>query len=151
MKANTRLFGEIEIADDKIIKFKEGIIGFPDLQNFTLIFDEEKEDQGKIRWLQSMDDPAFAMPVINPLDIKADYNPTVNEEGLESLGKMPADSTFILVTITVPKDIKKMSVNLKAPFVINVDNLQGVQVIIEDDYPVKYMIYDILNGEKAGE
>ena len=43
MKADTRLFGEIDIQDDKIIKLKEGIIGFPDLQNFTLIYDEEKE------------------------------------------------------------------------------------------------------------
>ena len=42
MKADTRLFGEIDIKDDKIIKLKEGIIGFPDLQNFTLIHDEEK-------------------------------------------------------------------------------------------------------------
>lgn len=151
MKANTRLFGEIDIEDNKIIKLHEGIIGFPELQNFTLIFDEEKEGQGSIKWLQSMDDPSFALPVINPLDVKPDYKPTVNEEGLQSLGDMPIESTFILVTITVPKQIEKMSVNLKAPFVINMDNLHGVQVIIEDDYPVKYMIYDILNKKKAGE
>lgn len=42
MKANTRLFGEIDIEDNKIIKLKEGIIGFPQLKNFTLIHDEEK-------------------------------------------------------------------------------------------------------------
>ena len=151
MKASTRLFGEIDIEDNKIIKLKEGIIGYPDLHNFTLIYDEEKEGQGKIKWLQSMDDPAFALPVINPLEIKPDYQPVVNEEGLESLGNMPAESTFILVTITVPKEIEKMSVNLKAPFIINMENLIGVQLIIEDDYPVKYMIYDILKKKKAGE
>lgn len=151
MKANTRLFGEIDIEDSKIIKLKEGIIGFPDLQHFTLIYDEEKEGQGKIKWLQSMDDPAFALPVINPLDIKSDYQPVVNEEKLESLGSMPAESTFTLVTITVPKDIEKMSVNLKAPIIINMENLMGVQLIVEDDYPVKYMIYDILKKKKAGE
>ncbi len=150
MKADTRLFGEIEIEADKIIKFDEGIIGFPDLHAFALIHDEEKEGQGTIKWLQSMDDPSFALPVINPLDVIEGYQPNVNEEGLKSLNHMPAESTFILVTITVPKDIQKMSVNLKAPFVINMDNLHGVQVIIEDDYPVKYMIYDILNKKKAG-
>ena len=98
-----------------------------------------------------MDDPSFALPVINPLDVRADYQPVVNEEGLESLGKMPNESAFMLVTITVPKEIKQMSVNLKAPFVINMDNLHGVQIIIEDDYPVKYKIYDILNKKKEGE
>ncbi len=151
MKADTRLFGKIDIDDSKIIIFKEGIIGFPDLKHFTLIYDEEKEGQGRIKWLQSMDDPAFALPVINPLDIKPDYQPVVNEEGLQSLGSMPNESAFMLVTITVPKEIEKMSVNLKAPFVINMDNLHGVQIIIEDDYPVKYKIYNILNKKKAGE
>lgn len=150
MKADTRLFGEIEIEDDKIIKLKEGIIGFPDLQNFTLIYDEEK-DQKHIQWLQSMDDPSFAMPVMNPLDIKPDYRPAVSEESLESLGDISPENTFILVTITVPKEIEKMSVNLKAPFVINMDNLMGAQIIVEDDFPVKYMIYDILKNKKAGE
>lgn len=151
MKANTRLFGEIDIKEDKIIKLKEGIIGFPDLQNFTLIYDEEKEGKGSIKWLQSMDDPSFALPVINPLDVKLDYQMLVNEEGLESLGKMTEENTFILVTITVPEKIEEMSVNLKAPFVINTDNLQGAQMIVEDDYPIKYKIYEILNKKKAGE
>jgi flagellar assembly factor FliW len=42
MKAKTRLFGEIEIADDKIITLEKGMIGFPDLNHFALIFDKEK-------------------------------------------------------------------------------------------------------------
>lgn len=151
MKADTRLFGTIDIEDDKIIKLKEGIIGFPDLQNFTLIHDEEGSRQDSIKWLQSMDDPSFALPVLDPLDIKPDYQVIVNEEGLEVLGAISEENTFILVTITVPEKIEEMSVNLKAPFVINTDNLQGAQLIVEDDYPVKYKIYDILNKKKAGE
>ena len=155
MKANTRLFGEIEIQDDKIIKLKEGIIGFPDLQNFTLIYDEEKEGKegkGGVKWLQSMDDPEFAMPVINPLDVKPDYQLTVNEEGLEPLGTMTEENTFILVTITVPQNIEEMSVNLKGPIVINAAERKAIQVIVEGDtYQVKFPIYDILNQKKAGE
>lgn len=149
MKANTRLFGEIDIEDSKIIKLKEGIIGFPQLKNFTLIHDEEKE--GNIKWLQSMDDPSFALPVINPLDVKQDYRLVVSEENLKPLGNMTDENTFILVTITVPEKIEQMSVNLKAPFIVNTDNLEGAQIIVEDDYPVKYKIYDILNEKKAGE
>lgn len=150
MKADTRLFGEIEIEDGKIITLKDGIIGFPDLQHFALIFDEEKKDKGHVKWLQSMDDPTFALPVMNPLDVIPEYQPVVSEESLEPLGEMPADSTFLLVTITVPKDITQMSVNLKAPFVINMENLKGAQIIIEDDYPVKYKIYEKLRAGKEG-
>ena len=64
MKAATRLFGEIEIDESKIITFEDGIIGFPDMKKFTLIFDEEKEGRPSISWLQSMDEPEIAFPVL---------------------------------------------------------------------------------------
>ena len=60
----------------------------------------------------------------------------------------------MLVTITVPSDLTKMSVNLKAPLIINVDTKKAAQVILEEDYPVKFFVYDILKNrkaEKAGE
>ena len=71
----------------------------------------------------------------------------------ETLEKMNADNTYLLVTVTVPKQIENMSINLKAPIVINSDTMKGVQIIVEDDLPVKYMIYDLLKNkkEKAGE
>ena len=86
MKAKTRMFGEIDIQEDKIITLESGMIGFPDMQKFTLIFDEEKGSKSHIMWLQSMDDPQTAFPVINPVTIKEDYNPSVSEELLKPLG-----------------------------------------------------------------
>ena len=62
MRAETRLFGVIDIPDEKVIVLENGMIGFPELQHFALIFDAEKENGGKIKWLQSMDDPATAFP-----------------------------------------------------------------------------------------
>lgn len=147
MKTNTRLFGEIEIDDSKIIKLVNGIIGFPDYKNFALIFDEEKKGNAAIMWLQCLDEPELALPVLEPLAIKADYNPIVEDDLLAPLGNLTEENTFVLTTITVPKDIKEMSVNLKAPFIINTDTNVGSQLIIEDDYPVRYKIYDLLKKE----
>lgn len=149
MKADTRLFGEIEIADEKIITFEQGIIGFPDLKHFTLIFDEEKGDKARIKWLQSMDESEFAMPVMDPFELVPDYRPSVSDETWRSLGELTEQNTFILVTVTVPSEIEQMSMNLKAPVIINVDTNKACQVIIEDDYPVKYKFYDkIEHGRK---
>ena len=39
MRINTKIFGEVDIADEKIIHFPAGIIGFPDLTDFALIHD----------------------------------------------------------------------------------------------------------------
>lgn len=154
MKANTRIFGEIEIADEKIITLDKGMIGFPKLKNFALIYDEEKETKyNSIMWLQSMDDTDIAFPVIMPHVVKEDYDPKVSDEMIAPLGTLTPENTYLLVTVTVPKNIEEFSVNLKAPIVINMDNRKGVQLIVEDDYPVKYKVYDVLKAkkEKAGE
>lgn len=154
MKAVTRLFGTIDVADDKIISMEKGMIGFPNLTHFALIFDEDKKEKKfKIMWLQSMDDGDIAFPVVDPITVKEDYQPSVSEEIIAPLGEMAEDSAYLLVTVTVPKTIEEASVNLKAPIVINMATNKGAQVITEDDYPVKHKIYDLLKGntEKAGE
>lgn len=153
MKANTRLFGEIDIEEEKIITLEQGMIGFPDMQKFALIFDEEKGEEAKIMWLQSMDDPCVAFPVIRPELVMPEYNPTVNDEILEPLGELTDENLFVLVTLTAVADVQKNSVNLKAPIIINTITRKGCQLIVEDDYPVKYNIYKALKEkkEKAGE
>lgn len=153
MKAATRLFGEIEIDESKIITFEDGIIGFPDIKKFTLIFDEEKEGRPSISWLQSMDEPEIAFPVMDPLFVCETYNPSVEEELLKNLGTIKEDNLYVLVTVTVPQNIKELAVNLKAPIVINTDTRKASQIIVEDDLPVRYRIYEILEEakKKAGE
>ena len=75
----------------------------------------------------------------------------MNSEILSPLGELGDENTFILVTVTVPNNPKDFTVNLKAPIVINTDNNKGIQVIAEEDYPVKYKVYDLLHKEeKAG-
>ncbi len=151
MKIKTRMFGEIEIEEEKVIHFADGIIGYPDCKNFTLIFDEEKGRRKSICWLQSMDEPVFALPVLDPLLIKEDYNPAVEDELLHALGDLKEENTFVLVTVTVPEQIEDLSINLKAPIVINVDERLASQIIVEENYPVKYKIYELLKKRKAGE
>ena len=150
MRVKTRLFGEIEISDDKVINLVHGLIGFPDMKRYTLIFDEEKKDKGNIMWLQSLDEPDFAMPVMLPHVVKPDYAPALNEDSLEPLGDLTEDNTYVLVTVRVPKNPKEASINLKAPIVINTDINVGDQIIIDGNEPVRYLIHDAIHG-KDGE
>ena len=151
MKINTRIFGEIEISDDKIITFPNGIIGFPDLKRFALLHDEEKGTQTGIRFLQSLEEPGFAMPVMDPLLVKPDYDPEVEDQLLSVAGNITSENLLVLVTVTVPGDLTRMSVNLQGPIIINIDENKACQIIVENgDYPVKFFIYDILQARKAG-
>ncbi len=148
MKLSTRIFGEVEIEDSKIINFPNGIIGFPDLKRFTLMHDGEDENVA-IKWLQSVEEPSFAMPVMDPLMVCPDYKPKVDIKDVTEMGELNEDELLVLVTVTVPHDLTKMSVNLMGPFIINVSDMTAVQTIVEnEDYPVKFPIYDILQKNK---
>ena len=152
MKIRTKIFGEIEVADDKIITFENGIIGFPQLKQFALLHDEEKGTDTGIRFLQSVEEPGFAMPVMDPLLVKPDYDPEVNDELLTGAGHITPENILVLVTVSVPSDLTQMSVNLQGPFIINVEEHKACQVIVENGrYPVKYPIYEALKAGKAGE
>lgn len=151
MTIETRIFGEVTIDSEKIIHFESGIIGFPELTDFALIYDADKGTDAGIRWMQSMQEPNFAIPVMDPLLVCADYNPTVDDEILKPIEFESVEDILLLVTVTVPKDLKLMSVNLKAPLIINVPERKAIQIILDsDEYKVKYPIYDILNAKKEG-
>ena len=152
MRIQTKAFGEIEISDDKIITFENGIIGFPDLKHFTLLHDEEKGSNVGIRFLQSIEEPGFAMPVMDPLLVKPDYDPTVDDVLLTNLGTLTDENILVLVTATVPSDLTKMTVNLQGPIIINVDERKACQLIVDcEKFPVKFPIYEILKAGKEGE
>mgnify|MGYP002727551396 CR=1 FL=1 len=138
MQINSRLFGEIDIEDDKVIDFKNGIIGFEEYHKYALIFDAEKESSKSIMWLQSMEEPELAFPVADPTHIFSGYNPVVEDE--------------LLVVLTVPSDLTKMTANLKAPLVINTDTRKGCQIIVNnEEYQVRYNVYDYVQSLKKEE
>ena len=153
MRVKTRIFGEIEIDESKIIHFPSGIIGFPEMIDFAIIYDEEKGKDAPIRWMQSLQETEFALPVMDPLLVMATYNPEVEDDYLIPLGEMKEEDALVLVTVRVPEDLRKMSVNLQAPIIINAETKKAAQIIVNTEkYPVKYYIYDILQElKKEGE
>lgn len=152
MQVDTRWFGTVDIDDNKIVTFDLGIIGFEDCKKFTLIYDVEKGDEAAIMWLQSLDEAALALPVMKPEYIMKGYDPVVEDEILNTLGEdIQSANLAVFCTLTVPEDLTKMTINLKAPIIINADTMKGVQLIADnEDYAVRYPIYDILN-ERKGE
>ena len=90
------------------------------------------------------------MPVMNPALVVEDYCPAFNQEYLKPLGEnLEQDDTLLFVTVTVPKDITKTTVNLKAPIIVNADTRKAVQLISEEEkYSIKYAIYDNLMAKQ---
>ncbi|MCR4691028.1 MAG: flagellar assembly protein FliW [Lachnospiraceae bacterium] len=149
MEVTTRIFGKVDVADDRLINFVGGLVGFPDLVDFALIHDSDDENARGIQWLQSIQEPQFAIPVMDPLAVMESYNPEIEDELLKPLGELDSNNMLVLVTVTVPKDITQMSVNLRGPIIVNADTHKAAQVIAEgEEYPVKFPVYDILKRRK---
>ena len=147
MRINTRYFGTVDLDDDKVIVFDEGLFGFEEYKKFALIFNNEAKERPAISWLQSVDEQALALPVMIPTVVKPDYNPVVEDDALETLGDWNEDNISVLVTVTVPEDLKDMTTNLKAPIIINTDTMKGVQTVVENqDYEIRFKIYDLLKA-----
>ena len=149
MVIKTRYFGEIDVDEQKILTFEDGLIGFEYLKKFTLIYNNETETSGTVTWLQSLDEPMVAFPAISPFYVMTDYNPVVEDEIVNTIGELNEENTAIFLTLTVPSDITKMTTNLKAPIIINAETKKGCQVIAENpEYVVKYNIYDVIQKMK---
>lgn len=154
MKAMTKYFGEVDIEEEKVLEFPNGIIGFENLHKFAIIYDLDRGKDVNVSYLQSLEEPLLVLPVLNPLVVLDSYNPMIEDELLEPLDMPKEDEIMVLLSMTVPADLTKMTVNMKAPFVINTRTKKGGQIIVENtDYQIRYPIYDILqaNKEKAGE
>lgn len=146
MFISTRHFGDIEIGSDQIIDFDSGILGFETIKKYVLIVDQN--DESAFKWLQSIDEPSLAFVVINPFYIKPDYELDIKDEVVRQLKIEKEQDVEPYCIVVVPEDITRMTVNLKAPVIINIKSKKGIQIVLEnDEYLVKHYIMEQNKGE----
>lgn len=137
MEIISKLFGNIQYSKENVICFEEGLIGIPEKKNFILI---EKEDFKPFSYLQSVDDGNFILIIINPLMVEKDYRFDIFKDDLYAVGieENNPDSFSLFSIVIFSKQIEEITVNLKAPILINVITKQAKQVILlNDDYGVE--------------
>ncbi len=121
IKIKTLHFGEIEIENDKVFHFPDGLLGFEKYNNFVLI---NHEETAPLRWLISVDDPTIGFPLINPWMVDIKYNPGKNID-LES------EAAFVVITLGNKERV--MTANMKAPLVLGVETREGRQIVMSSD------------------
>lgn len=153
MQVNSRLFGKIDIEDEKIITFEGGLMGFEQYTRYVLIFNSEKQSGKGIMWLQSIEESDLAFSVIDPGHIFNEYSPVVEDEWLAPIGEYNSDEDLlVLCVLTVPSDLTQMTANTKAPLIINTITKKGCQIIVNnEEYTVRYNVYDCIEKLKKEE
>lgn len=130
MLIQTSRFGPVNLQDEDIIEFPEGILGFNDLRKFVLLDDPNDEI---FAWLQSCEVPQIAFPVLEPELFAQNYRVTLTKHDLEGLGLQVQEKIRSFAIITIPDDPTQMTANLKAPVVINIDKRVARQIVLQDN------------------
>jgi flagellar assembly factor FliW len=139
MQLKTVHFGEIEINEEEIIYFPEGVPGFEDSKKYALIGNESNE--AVFFWLQSIDTPDLCFVVTDPFMIYDRYAVDVEDEEVEVLGITDSKKVLTLTIVIIPENINELRVNLKAPILINVEKKLGKQIILKNDnLPIRYYL-----------
>lgn len=140
MKLHTKNFGEIEIDEQKIIRFPEGILGFEEERQFVIINNQDEENP--FHWLQSVTNPNLTFVIINPFFAYPNYDIIIPETAQEKLKIKDEKDVMVYSIVVVPEDMGKMTANLLGPIIINVNEKLGKQVILDDNrYTTKHYIF----------
>ncbi|MEL6328907.1 MAG: flagellar assembly protein FliW [Planctomycetota bacterium] len=127
MDVRTTRFGVIEIAEDRVITFPRGVLGFPEQTRFCLL---QPGEDGCFFWLQSLDKPDLAFVVTDPTLFVPDYTVPVREEQLAELGLEREQDGQVFVIVNKVDD--QLTGNLQGPLVINTVSRTGEQLVLAD-------------------
>ena len=136
IKFESARFGTLEVPASSIITIVGGVIGFPDLNRYTLL-----EYTPPFSWLHSIDRPELAFVVVNAAEFGDEYSFRL-PIGDADLDLKETDEVAIINLVSVRPDPTMTTVNLKAPLVVNLRNMKGVQVVLDDPrFPVRMPLY----------
>jgi len=145
MKLNTKHFGEIEINEENIISFPEGIPAFENVKRYVMI--ENPNPELPFNWLQGVDEPSLAFVIVNPFLFKEDYEFDIPQTTIDALSIEGQQDIFICCIVTVPQNVAETTMNLKAPIIINNKNNKGKQIVLDSEkYEIKYKVFKKLES-----
>jgi flagellar assembly factor FliW len=144
MRVMTRRFGELEVADNEIITFPRGILGFEEVRQYVLL-----EGSGPFGFLQAIDEPDLTFVVVDPRVIVPKYRIEVARHVVGEIGIEDVNEAVVLTIVTIPAEPRNMTINLQAPLLVNSSNGQAKQVVLTDHgYDLRHPVFGAV-GQSA--
>lgn len=145
MKIHSTRFGLIEIRDDAVINFPEGLIGIPGTR-YALIATSE---DSAFYWLHSVEDPDIALPVTTPWLFFANYEVRISDADARRLDLERPEQADILVIVSAAQELAEFSTNLVAPVIIHAEKRIGRQIMNDvGGYLVRQPLFDEVDLEQ---
>jgi len=135
MKIQTGRFGEIEVAEEILLTFPSGLVGFPTVQNFVVL---DVAEDCQYQWFQAINEPDLAFVIIDVHLLDQKFQADISDEGMAELEITPSDPVLILAVVTIPAgEPDRATANLRAPLVVNLRTRKGKQLILHESIPLR--------------
>ena len=135
MRISTSRFGRVEIEPEDIIRFPAGLLGLEDCRQWVLLADREND---VLAWLQSVHRAEVAVAVVSPRRLVPRFRMRVARRELAALELDDVKAASVLVIVGTSQG--RVTLNLKAPLVINLQQCLGCQVVTNGDLPVQFEV-----------
>ncbi len=133
MDVYTTRFGTLSVPPQDELLFDQGLVGLEDCRRWVVLTDSENPTLG---WLQSVERGHVALGIVSPRRFVPDYQLRVDRDELRSLQlDTVRDAEVVVIASRHPSGL---TLNLRAPLVINVEKKLGCQVIAKDAHPVQF-------------
>jgi flagellar assembly factor FliW len=120
----TSRFGSLQVENDKIIHFPNGLLGFPEVKRYVLM--DYKDTP--LKWFQAVDEPDVAFIVAEPGIVLPGFNVELDAVTKQTLQLEKDEDLAVLVVLRVEDD--RVIANLKGPLMINSKLMLGVQAVV---------------------
>jgi flagellar assembly factor FliW len=138
MLIRTTRFGPLELEPNDTLCFPGGLLGLEDCRQWMLLADAQNSALG---WLQSTTRPEVALAVVSPRRFVPNYQFKVYRSELTSLELENVSDAQVLTIVS--KNERSITLNLKAPIVINLKRQLGRQVVANGDLPLQYELSSV--------
>lgn len=127
MEVVTSRFGTVDIAEDRVITFPRGLLGFQEQRRYCLL---QPNDDACFFWLQCVDEPGLAFVVADPAQFFPDYSVPVRPEQMQDLRLASLDDSQVFVIVN--KVGSTLTGNLQGPIVVNTLERIGEQLVLAE-------------------
>lgn len=135
MEFISKVHGKIQYDEGNVITFNKGIPGFNELRKFILV---DLKGYEPFKLLHSLENDEVALIVTSPYNFYKDYEIKIGDETINHLNIKEPTQVLVMATITLNSDVRKITMNLQGPIVINTYNNLGEQIILNDSkYKIK--------------
>jgi len=145
MQVRTTRFGEVEIAEDRVLTFPKGLLGFADRTRYCLL---QPNEEACFLWLQSLEDEGLAFVVTDPALFVPDYSVPIRADQMEAMNMRSLDDAQVFVIVN--KVGETLTGNLQGPLVVSGSSREGEQFVLsEKRWTTRHSLVQVGEAAKA--